>query len=97
MRMEGVLICQFLACSYEISASALRGMGESMLPTLFTIFGTCVLRMVWVFLVAPFYKGFPELLQVYPLSWVLTGTMVLTAYFRYTKKHCPSASVGQKA
>ncbi len=97
MRMEGVLMMQFMACSYEISASALRGMGESMLPTLFTVFGTCVLRMVWVFLVIPFYKGFPELLQVYPLSWVLTGTMVLTAYFRYTKKHCPATPASAAA
>lgn len=88
IRMQGVLLFQFLACSYEISGSALRGMGESMLPTIMTVFGTCVLRMVWVFVVSPHYHGFAQLLQVYPLSWVLTGAMVLVAYHVRMKKLC---------
>lgn len=89
IRMEGVLLFQFIACSYEITASALRGMGESMLPTLMTIIGTCFLRMLWVFCVVPHYHGFAQLLQVYPLSWVLTGTMVCVAYKISMKKLCP--------
>lgn len=89
IRMEHVLICQFIACSYEVSASALRGMGESMLPTLMTVFGTCVLRVVWVFLIVPHYHGFARLLQVYPLSWVITGCMVVGAYYWGMKKMCP--------
>ena len=89
MRMEGVLLFQFIACSYEVTGSALRGMGESMLPTIMTVFGTCVLRMVWVFAVMPTYQGFDHLMQVYPISWVLTGTMVIIAYKVRMRKLCP--------
>lgn len=90
IRMEGVLLFQFLACSYEVTGSALRGMGESMLPTLMTIIGTCLLRIVWVFAIVPHYHGFAQLLQVYPLSWVITGAMVCIAYKVSMKKLCPS-------
>lgn len=89
IRMEGVLLFQFIACSYEVTGSALRGMGESMLPTIMTVFGTCILRIIWVFAVLPHYTGFAHLLQVYPLSWILTGTMVIIAYNLKMRKICP--------
>lgn len=89
IRMEGVLLFQFIACSYEVTGSALRGMGESMLPTIMTVFGTCILRIIWVFAVLPHYTGFAHLLQVYPLSWVLTGTMVIIAYKLKMRQICP--------
>lgn len=89
IRMEGVLLFQFIACSYEVTGSALRGMGESMLPTIMTVFGTCILRIIWVFAVLPHYTGFAHLLQVYPLSWILTGTMVIIAYKLKMRQICP--------
>lgn len=89
IRMEGVLLFQFIACSYEVTGSALRGMGESMLPTIMTVFGTCVLRIIWVFAVLPHYEGFAHLMQVYPLSWVLTGLMVIIAYNVKMRQLCP--------
>ncbi len=53
IRMEYVLLFQFIASSYEISGAALRGIGYSMTPTVLTIFGTCLLRLVWIFTVVP--------------------------------------------
>lgn len=89
IRMEDVLLFQFIACSYEVTGSALRGMGESMLPTIMTVFGTCILRIIWVFAVLPHYTGFAHLLQVYPLSWILTGAMVIIAYKLKMRQICP--------
>lgn len=89
IRMEGVLLFQFIVCSYEVTGSALRGMGESMLPTIMTVFGTCILRIIWVFAVLPHYTGFAHLLQVYPLSWILTGAMVIIAYKLKMRQICP--------
>ncbi len=80
IRMHDVLVLQFLAASYEISASAMRGMGKSMTPTLITVFGTCVLRVVWVFAVLPHCNDFRHLMAVYPVSWVVTGVMMLVLY-----------------
>ena len=89
IRLHYVLAFQAIACSYEISGSALRGMGKSMLPTVMTIFGTCLLRIAWVYLVCPRYHGFEVIMMVYPVSWLLTGIMVCAAFAYTLKKRCP--------
>lgn len=86
-RMRIVLAVQFIACSYEISASALRGMSISLPPTIMTIIGTCILRMVWVFAVCPVWQSFNTIMIVYPISWVVTGVMTsILLYLRARKK-----------
>ena len=79
-RMADVLVFQWVATSYEIAAACLRGLGHSMEPTLIAIFGTCVFRLGWVLLYCPAHPGFSHLLAVYPISWVLTGILTLSAY-----------------
>lgn len=86
IRMEYVLLFQFVASSYEISGAALRGIGYSMTPTVLTIFGTCLLRLVWVFAVVPLSRSYETLLTVYPISWVITGIAVYTAYALIRRK-----------
>ena len=86
IRMKYVLAWQFIASSYEISASALRGMGKSMQPTLLTIFGTCLLRVIWVYTVCPHWGTFGAIMLVYPISWCTTGIMVCTSFY-ITAKH----------
>ncbi|MGN0223386.1 MAG: MATE family efflux transporter [Muribaculaceae bacterium] len=85
-RMHIVLGFQALGCSYEITAAALRGMGRSIAPTVFTIIGTCFLRVGWVYFVMPDHPGFANLMMVYPISWILTGLMVISDYFVFMKK-----------
>ena len=85
-RMHIVLGLQALGCSYEITASALRAMGRSIAPTIFTIIGTCLLRVGWVYFIMPIYPGFDKLMMVYPLSWILTGTMVIIDYIVFMRK-----------
>lgn len=80
-RMQWVLLTQFVASSYEISGSALRGLGYSMTPTLITVFGTCVLRLGWVFWIFPANNTFLGLMLVYPASWILTGVAMLAAWW----------------
>ena len=86
IRMATVLSWQFIASSYEISASALRGMGQSILPTVLTIFGTCLLRICWVYTVCRICNSFSTIMLVYPISWLTTGIMVCTAFYVTAKK-----------
>lgn len=79
-RMEIVLFWQWIACSYEISAGSMRGLGYSLLPALLTIFGTCVLRICWIYFYCPTHPDFGSLMIVYPISWIITGTMVVVAH-----------------
>lgn len=90
-RMLIVLLWQFIACSYEISASAMRGMGKSMLPTLLTIVGTCLLRVVWVFAVCPVWTSYQTIMIVYPITWITTGIMVFTAFHITARKKLAGA------
>lgn len=84
VRMQYVLLFQFIACSYEIAGASMRALGYSMTPTVIVILGTCLLRVFWVS--AGPYAEFRDLLLVYPLSWVITGSAVLIAYFIIARK-----------
>ncbi len=78
-RFHYVLICQFVATTYEVSGSYMRGLGYSMTPMLLTIFGTCVLRLVWVSIYRELDNSFAMLLSIYPITWVITGIAVVVA------------------
>lgn len=86
IRMETVLAWQFIASSYEISASALRGMGKSLLPTILTIFGTCLLRIFWVYAICSIWNSFNTIMLIYPISWIATGIMVCIAFYINARK-----------
>lgn len=86
VQMRYVVLFQSIAVSYEIPASAMRGFGHSLEPALMTIFGTCILRLSWIFLMCPRLPGFDVLMFCYPVSWVLTGLMVATAYAVTSRK-----------
>lgn len=81
MRLLYVAPFLFVAGSYEITGSALRGMGRSTVPALLTVIGSVVFRVLWVYVVFAKWRSFPVLIIVYPISWVLTGSMVVGYYF----------------
>ena len=80
VRMVYVEAFEFLTTTYEVPAGAMRGMGHSMLPAIITLCGSCLLRFVWVYLVFPHFGSWQSLMLVYPVSWVVTGTVMLIAY-----------------
>ena len=86
IRLRTVLVFQFVATSYEIAGAFMRGLGYSMQPMILTVFGTCVLRLVWVFTVAPRYHDFSVLLAIYPITWTITGILVVVASYRVRRK-----------
>lgn len=89
IRITVVLIFQFVACSYEIAGASLRGIGYSMTPAVLTIFGTCVLRLLWVWVSANHFADFGLLMIIYPVTWTVTGIAVLIAFFRISRRVLP--------
>ena len=85
-RMTVVLLTHFLICSYEITGSALRGLEKSLIPAALTVFGTCVLRIVYVNTVVIAHHTYHTLMLVYPVSWVITGIMVVSAFLIVWRK-----------
>ncbi len=86
LRLKLILMFNFIECSYEISVAALRGMGYSLVPAVLTVFGTCILRLIWVFTLCRVFHSFTLLIAVYPISWLVTGVAVTAAYFIIRKK-----------
>jgi Na+-driven multidrug efflux pump len=84
--MEYVLMFQAIAASYDIPSSAMRGFGHSLEPALLTIFGTCVIRLLWVFFITPIWPGFENLMLCYPITWVITGILVSTVFVLTIRK-----------
>lgn len=85
-RVSIVESMQWLSATYEISGAALRGMGISMLPAMVTLVGSCLLRIVWVYTIFRMSPTYETLLSVYPVSWTITGIIMLVAYFLIRRK-----------
>lgn len=85
-RIYVALAFQWIATSYEIPAACMRGLGKSLAPALLTIFGTCFIRLGWIFLVLPHWYGYEHLMLCYPISWVITGILVSSVYVAASRK-----------
>ena len=86
IRMTHIATFSWLAVSYEVTGAALRGVGYSLTPAIITVFGSCILRLIWVFVLFPNTDSFGRLMYVYPITWLVTGVMMFTAYFILRKR-----------
>ena len=82
----GVAMVRFLAPCYityilvELRAGAFGGAGRSMVPMLISVFGVCVLRLVWLFTVVPAHHTIEAVELSYPITWAVTSAAVLIYY-----------------
>ena len=72
LRMNIVLTYYFLYGIMDIMVGYLRGMGYSMMPTLVTLCGVCVFRIIWIYTVFSANRSLEVLYYSYPLSWLIT-------------------------
>lgn len=64
----------------EVAAGVLRGMGVSMLPTAVTILFTCGFRVLWIWLVFPYFQTLVSIYISYPISWLMTFVVEMAIY-----------------
>ena len=92
IRLWCVLSGEMLPSIYEVAGGMLRGIGNSLLPALITLIGSCGLRIVWVYTVYRLFVGnIWMLLIIYPITWVATGMAMLAAYLIIAGKKLKSA------
>lgn len=83
---QGQQIVAMIAFAYptffctEVFSSAMRGVGNAVKPTVITLFGVCVLRMILLFTVT-----FPHLCNetiaiCYPITWAASSILFLLYY-----------------
>lgn len=85
IRLNYAFAVHFLCGTYEIAGGCLRGMNRSMVPAMICMIGTCGFRLIYVLVIFPFFRTPQMLLLVYPITWILTGIVMNTAYFRVRK------------
>lgn len=85
---QGLIILRLLVPTYisylciEVFSDALRGAGDTLVPTLMTLGGVCLLRAVWVLGVCPPYHNLRMVLLSYPITWVITSAMFVLYYLK---------------
>ncbi|MGI6176953.1 MAG: MATE family efflux transporter [Eubacterium sp.] len=103
---QGIIRLRYLSAPYaicgamEIMSGAMRGMGYSLTPTIVTVFGACVFRIVWlatVFMI-PEYHTISTVYISYPISWILTLAIHCVCFFRiYNHKIRPEIDKARTA
>ena len=76
--------CYFLFSATEVLSSMMRGVGNAIKPTIITLFGACVLRLILLFTMT-----FPHLSNLtialcYPITWTAASVMFLL-YYKFGK------------
>lgn len=66
----------------EILSGAMRGAGDSLVPTLMTLVGVCLMRVFWVCVIVPRFHELRVLLMSYPLTWTITSMLFIAYYLR---------------
>ena len=64
----------------ENYSGALRGVGDTVMPMLFSVFGICVFRILYLGLLFPVFPTLETLCVMYPASWILTNTLYMIYY-----------------
>ena len=86
IRMYVVVGLLFINVFLDVFSGALSGMGKSLAPALTCMAGVCGFRILWVIFVFPRYKSFTSLMVVYPISWVLTISVIMGIYFYHVRR-----------
>ncbi|MBQ9009091.1 MAG: MATE family efflux transporter [Clostridia bacterium] len=76
----------FLFVPVEMFSGALRGMGDTLIPTLLTALGICVFRSAWMFLVVPGWHEIEGITLSYPISWSITSIAFFVYYLSRRRK-----------
>ncbi len=75
-------ICGFM----EVYTGGLRGMGRSLTPMLVSVFGACVLRIIWLATVFQAFHTTASIYISYPVSWTVTMVVQMICFNAVKKK-----------
>ena len=67
----------------EILSGAIRGTGKAFIPTLFSVFGICGVRILWLLLLPEMQfmsYNLKNLILCYPITWIITSLLFVFYY-----------------
>lgn len=80
VRMRLFAVTYVLNSLLDVTTGQMRGLGKSVIPMIVTMAGVCGLRVVWIFTVFQMYRSMEVLYLSYPVSWAVTGAVLLVMY-----------------
>lgn len=92
------ICCPYFLCGVmDTLVGCLRGLGQSVLPTIVSLTGACFFRIVWIYTIFAAERT-PEILYVsYPISWTITSLVHLVCLIIVYKVVCHRARAAEKA
>lgn len=85
-RMGIIATSYFLCGIMDVLSGMLRGMGESMLPMIVSMIGSCLLRVVWIYTIFAADRTLPVLYLSYPVTWIVTEAVHFVCYLHVKKR-----------
>lgn len=70
----------------ELLSSIIRGTGDSFLPMILTMVGTCGMRILWIMTVSRWNPGIRTVIMGYPFTWIVTTVLFIIYYFIVRKR-----------
>ena len=67
-----IVVPYFLCGLMEVTTGVLRGLGKSIVATVISLLGVCLLRIVWLWTVFPRFLNLQSIFLCYPITWGLT-------------------------
>ena len=71
-RMTIILATYFFFGLMDVFTQSMRGMGYSVIPMIIVLFGTCIFRILWIYIIFPFNPVYQNVILSYSVSWILT-------------------------
>lgn len=86
LRMSIICTTYCLCGMMDTMVGALRGLGCSIMPTIVSLTGACLFRVVWIYTIFAEYQTLSSLYISYPISWALTlAAHIICFVFVYRK------------
>lgn len=88
LRLVVIFSTYYLCGMMDSMANTIRGCGHSLTPALITIFGACILRILWlatIFQIPKFHNPTTIYLS-YPISWAVTFIMQTICFLIFFKR-----------
>lgn len=86
IKLHRVCAWEGLTATYEVESAALRGMGKAVEPSVVTILGTVVFRLIWLVTIFRMVPTYEMLMNVYVASWIFTGGILFVIYMMHMRK-----------
>lgn len=89
IRLSIIALTYFTCGIMDVGCGISRGLGNSVLPMIISLVGSCAFRIMWVNVVCPMYPDDISVLYIsYPISWVMTALAhFISCYVTYKKNY----------